>query len=301
MDGGGGADTGDVEKTTEKNIAFQKDIANQVLGLSAPYNQVGFDALSNLAVLSGVDAPTLKPNYAGVIGDPRFVQTGGTVDERIAALGSVPDQFITSTTPSINRQLDPSMFAAGDDGAGRAYNRWLRSQQGASGGATTQTANPAYQAYLDSVNAIRAQGDQPGPMSTADRRDKVVSDFYASPEYNITFQDALKASTKQIGQAAAARGQLNSAPTFNAVGENAGTLANSTFGQFRNNLSQLAGFGTTGLATSTNALGNAGSQVGAAFNNLANVQGNAAIQQANQRSSGFGSLLGGLGSLAGMF
>ena len=307
MAGGGGADTGDAEASTEKNIEFQKDIANQTLALAAPYNQVGYQALGNLASLSGVDAPTLQPNYAGTLDDPRFVpQANGTAADRIAALGPAPEQYLTQQGEQQPLNYYPWQYSPtpGNEGRNSVTPTAAQVQQmidNSRATSTSQTVNPAWQSYQDQVAAINSQGDLPGPLSTEERRNKVLSDFYASPEYNITFGEALKQSDKAIAQSAAARGQLNSAPTFNARGENAASLGNQTFSQFRGNLAQLAGFGTTGLATSTNGLNNAGAQVGSAYSNLANIQGNAAIQEANSRSSGFGSALGAFGSILGGF
>lgn len=294
--GGGGVDLDGVVEATERNIEFQTDIGNRALALAAPFNQVGFNSLGDLAVIYGVDAPTLRPNYGGTLDDPRFVPLDhGTVEDRLQALGDAPAQNITTTTTSPGRGPDGQGIPGIDFGRGEGQGGWVNPYSGGQTSTTSESPNPAYQEWLDKKNQILAEGDLPGPLSTEERREKVLANFYDSPIYRLTFDNALEQSTKAIQRAAAARGQLNAAPTFNAIGTNAGRLANQTFGQFEGGLSKLAGFGTTGLSASTNALSNTGAQVGSSLNNLANAHLTAAQQNASQNSSGFG----GLGSLIG--
>lgn len=311
--GGGGASDAAVAAIRE-NTAFQKQVGNRALALAAPFNEVGYNSLGDLASIYGVDGPTLRPNYEGDLDSERFVPIeAGTVEDRLQALGPAPASTLADGSgpggmPSF-RGYHPTYGIStgvyrengrqggeGDRGLVN-FNHLISDEQraGRGGGAGGYSPNPAYEEWKNKRDFIVAQGDLDGPLSTEERRNKVLNNFYDSPIYQLTFQNALDEGTKAISRSAAARGRLNSAPTFNAIGENAGNLANRTFGQFEGGLSKLAGFGTTGLAASTNALNNTGAQVGAGLNNLAGLEQSAA-NQANANSSGFG----GIGSLIGL-
>ncbi len=125
---------------------------------------------------------------------------------------------------------------------GGAALGYLGSQQAAN--AAKKAGKLEWQQYLDS-RADFAPYREVGVQSLGSLRDLILngdfSKFYASPGY----QFRLDQGTKAIDRSAAARGALNSGQTLKALNDYGQGMASEEYGNYLNQLYNLAGFGQT--------------------------------------------------------
>lgn len=69
----------------QKQIDFDERSLNTILGLQAPQQEVGFDALSQLASIVGINTPTYKPDFGAPISSSvaGSQENRGTLQEQI--------------------------------------------------------------------------------------------------------------------------------------------------------------------------------------------------------------------------
>lgn len=206
---------------------------------------VGNSALNMLAKMYGLDHYTGTPSYQGIT-----VSGGETTVDKPSTFQKFMDPGGLWWSQSSN--TTPMQFSAGGSGptVGTVGGNALVGGTAASNGAT---------------------GTAPGNIVTGTGQAD-YSSFFMGPDYQVKLKGGLQGADRS----AAARGSLYSGRHAADITDYAGDMATSAFGDYKNSLLNLAGFGSQ-------AVGN----VGSAGNQFGSQAGNAAANMGNARASGY--------------
>ena len=248
-----------VTEASNNSDATNRYIYDDTVRRNAFRTATGNQALGQLANLYGLGGSNVPINTGGSFGGfGGFGGQGGITYPQDARSGSFISGF-------------------GDNGFGNFGNF------GNGGG-----FNPTAGTGIPQTPGVGGQGygGQGAPQDGA----SPFQSFYDSPDYNLAFTEGQDA----IEGGAAARGGLLSGDTAKSVIGFGQNLANTTFGNYKNTLSNIAGVGQTADNTITNAGQNYANQFG---NNQFNVA-NARAQGANNIGNTIGGLAGfGVGAI----
>lgn len=244
-----------IQEATDKSIAFQKDMFNQSKQITAPWTEVGGNALNQLGMLMGFGpASSMAGGFNNSMWQPYQDPAKRKTPVRDALMGTT-----AFTAPGVTiRAEDREGFYPGGQPVAAPTP------------ATAGTA--AYSAPT---------GSQPWqtPEGRAAAQDSAFNAFYTSPGYQFRLGEGIKA----LDASAAARGRLLSGSQTKAVQQYGEGLAASEYGDYWNRLASLAGAGQTSASGTA-------SQAGATGANVGNTILQGGIGAGNARASGYNAL-----------
>lgn len=252
------------------STALQKDVYLDQRRLAAPGYMTGGAATNKLAALFGIAPQDYQAAYSG--GGSGLGNPNGQSDQWSSYLASNPDVMDYWKSNDKLRQMYPN---ANDFASYHYANFGQQEGRQLPGMGAEKTTMP--------VGGAQQMGTQSNPLA----------DFYASPYAKL----ATTINDQQFDQIKGNLGAAGKSISGTAEGRYAKTLAGNTygaFGDYTNQLSNLAGMGQT----SSQVISGAAGQYGANAGNSMMQAGNA---RANALSSGYQNAAQGIGNIAGSY
>ena len=267
MSGEGSRKAGKAQQdAANQTTALQKNIYMDQRGLAAPGYMTGGAASNKLAALFGIAPQDYQAAYGGGGGGA----LNGQSDQWSSYLASTPDVMDYWKSNAKLREMYPNA----NDFASYHYANFGQ-QEGRQLPTTEKTNMP--------TGGAQQMGGQSNPLA----------DFYASPYAKL----ATTISNDQFDQIKGNLGAAGKSISGAAEGRYAKTLAGNTygaFGDYTNQLSNLAGMGQTSSSLASGAAGQYGANAGNSMLQAGNARANALSSAYKGYGTGISDALGGI-------